>query len=82
MWNCGTNIYSLILTTGTVTTDDDAHSHCSLCLQQCEHSTLFNFCSKLLKPKFHYADFATTHIMKVRNINHVVDFRASCHRLS
>ena len=37
--------------------------------------------SVLVKPKFHYGDFATksqTHIMKVHDTNHVTDFHDLC----
>jgi len=43
--HCRTNIHSLIVKTGTVTTDWQGHAHLRwrLCLQQCEHNTLFDF---------------------------------------
>jgi len=55
-------------------------------------SILNAFILCMLKPKFHYADFATftettplgksrTQIMKVRDTNHVADFHDLCPRL-
>jgi len=41
--HCRTNIHSLIVTTGIVTSDEDAHSRRRLCLQLCEHNMLFDF---------------------------------------